>query len=66
MKIFYWSPFFSNIATIKAVLNSAESLLKYPKKNEYEINVINSMGEWNNYKKLTNNKVQFIVFIFFF
>ena len=28
MKIYYWSPFTSNVATIKAVINSAYSLKK--------------------------------------
>ena len=27
MKIYYWSPFFTNIATIKAVINSANSFI---------------------------------------
>ncbi len=36
MKTYYWSPFFTNIATVSAVINSAESLIKYSKdKNEY-------------------------------
>ena len=39
MKIYYWAPFFTNIATIKAVINSAKSLLKFSKKNRnYETN----------------------------
>ena len=59
MKVFYWSPFFSNIATIKAVLNSAESLIKYSKKDEYEVGIINSIGEWNPYKIISTNKIQF-------
>ena len=50
MKIFYWSPFFSNIATIKAVFNSARSLIKFQKNNKYDVSIINSIGEWNNYK----------------
>jgi glycosyltransferase involved in cell wall biosynthesis len=49
MKIFYWSPFSSNIATIHAVLNSAKSLKKYGK--IYEPTIINVNGEWDHYKK---------------
>ena len=32
MKIYYWSPFFTNIATIKAVIKSAEAITKFSKK----------------------------------
>ena len=30
-KIYYWSPFLTNVATIKAVLNSAFAINKYLK-----------------------------------
>jgi len=59
MKIFYWAPFFSNIATIKAVLNSAECLLKYKSDNNYEVGIINAIGEWNDYKKIATNSIKF-------
>ena len=60
MKIFYWSPFFSNIATVKAVTNSAESLTKYTKKeNNYDVNIINAIGEWDDYLKTCTNKINF-------
>ena len=58
MKIFYWSPFFSNIATIRAVFDSAKSLTKYRKDN-YDVSIINAIGEWNDYKKLSNDKIAF-------
>ena len=48
MKIYYWSPFTSNVATIKAVINSAYGLKKI---FQYDTSIINSFGEWNNYKK---------------
>ena len=48
MKIFYWSPFSSNIATIHAVLNSVKSLKKYGK--TYDPTIINVNGEWDRYK----------------
>ena len=28
-KIFYWSPYLTNVATIKAVINSIKSIKKY-------------------------------------
>ena len=34
MKIYYWSPFFTNIATIKAVIRSAEAFVKFSKENK--------------------------------
>ena len=46
MKLFYWSPFLSNIATVDAVTNSINSMKKYGKKNEYKPFIIDSSGEW--------------------
>ena len=48
MKIFYWSPFTSNVATIKAVINSAYGLKKI---YNHKTTLVNSVGEWNNLKK---------------
>ncbi|WP_440653639.1 glycosyltransferase [Candidatus Pelagibacter sp. HIMB1506] len=53
MKIYYWSPFTSYVATIKAVINSAYSLKKYFYHDTY---ILNSFGEWNNFKKEIKNK----------
>ena len=46
MKLFYWSPFLSNIATVDAVTNSINSLRKYDKNNKYKTFIIDSTGEW--------------------
>ncbi len=47
-KIFYWSPHINDqIATVKAVTNSAYSLSKYSKR--YKPYVINAFGEWNSF-----------------
>ena len=56
MKIFYWSPHTSHVATIRAVLNSAISLNKYGN-NQYDVSIINANGEWDNFK---SEKVNFI------
>ncbi len=49
-KIFYWGPFIDeNIATKKAILNSATVINKYSK--DYVSTIINSIGEWNEIKK---------------
>jgi glycosyltransferase involved in cell wall biosynthesis len=53
-KIFYWSPFIDQIATIKAVINSAYSLSKFSKnKVPYIIDVF---GEWLPYYQEINDK----------
>ena len=53
MKIYYWSPFTSNVAAIKAVINSAYGLKKI---FHYDTYIVNSFGEWNNYKKEIKSK----------
>ena len=47
--IYYWSPCLTNIATVKATINSAISLTKYS--NQYDVKIINVCGEWNKYKE---------------
>ena len=46
MKLFYWSPFLSNIATVDAVINSINSLNRYSEKNQYKTFLIDASGEW--------------------
>lgn len=60
MKIYYWCPYLTNIATIKSVLRSAKSILKYDKsKNRNEVSILNSSGEWDFKKKKSSNiKIQ--------
>ena len=52
--IYYWSPFLTKIATIKAVLSSAESLVKYS--NEFQPTIINAAGEFDEYIYKLNKK----------
>lgn len=56
MKVFYWSPHTNNVATIKAVLNSAISLTKYGN-SKYDVSIINVNGEWNNFQ---SKQIKFI------
>jgi glycosyltransferase involved in cell wall biosynthesis len=49
MKIYYWSPHTSYVATIKAVINSALSLAKYGNKN-YQVAIIDANGEWQQFE----------------
>ena len=60
MKIFYWSPFFTNIATIKAVIRSAESLVKFTKEKRYNVSLIDAIGEWDQYNEIINKKINII------
>lgn len=48
MKIFYWCPFLTNIATINSVLRSARSLVDSKNLNSNnKISILNSCGEWD-------------------
>ena len=60
MKIFYWSPFFSKIATIQAVIKSAESLVQYEREKKYNVSLINAIGEWEEYKQYIDKKINII------
>ena len=56
-KIFYWSPYLSNVATIRNVINSALSLKKY-NYDSYDVSLLDTMGEWKLYKEeIIQNKV---------
>ena len=57
--IYYWSPHInSNVATVKAVLNSLSGLKKYSK--NYDVSLINVFGEWSYYKNQNRNDINFI------
>ena len=55
MNLYYWSPFLSEVATVKAVLNSAHSLSKYSRGN-FKPYIINSVGEWTSFKDEIKDK----------
>ena len=60
-KIYYWSPSLVNIATNKAVVNSACCLRKYNK--SFETSIVNFFGEFKHYyDQLKFNKVDLINF----
>lgn len=54
INVYYWCPFIGNVATIKAVVNSAYSLAKYDKK--LLPTIINSCGEWDTFASNLNEK----------
>lgn len=55
MKVYYWSPFISKVATITAVLNSVIAIKKFSK-NSIEPVIINVAGEWNNFEDETKKE----------
>ena len=58
MKIYYWSPFTSKVATIKAVINSAYSVKKL---FNYDTFIIDSFGEWKIYnQEIRDKKIRLI------
>ena len=58
--IFYWSPHFSNVATINNVINSAYSLKKYDD-NSFDVKIIDAIGEWKKFKdKLSQKKIDYL------
>ena len=62
MNIYYWCPFLSPVATVRAVINSVISIKKYSK-NKISPHIINSVGEWNDIQeKLKKDNISFINF----
>ena len=58
MKIFYWSPFLSDIATIDSVVNSIKSIKKFDRNKKISPYIIDATGEWKEKsKKLENLEV---------
>ena len=51
MKIYYWSPFISYVATTSSVINSLISIKKFSKK-KIDCKVIDVFCEWNHYQDI--------------
>ena len=47
-KILYWAPFTVKVATVKAVINSVESVNKYFS-NQFKASIIDAVDEWHDY-----------------
>jgi len=60
MKIYYWCPYLTNIATIGSVIRSIKSILKYDNSKKIkEVSILNASGEWDFLKKNSPNlKIQ--------
>ena len=60
MKVFYWSPFTSEVATTFAVINSIKSIHSFSEK-KINCKVIDVFKEWLPYKKiLDRNNIEMI------
>ena len=60
MKVYYWSPFISHVATVTAVINSIISLKKFST-DSVDYRVINVFKEWSPYESLLKkNKIESI------
>ena len=53
--VYYWSPFISKVATIKAVYNSVNSINKYSN-DKLSPKIIDVYGEWESYKYFNQKK----------
>ena len=54
--IYIWCPFTSKIGTIKNVINSSTSLIKFTKSKIFNVNIVNVFGEWDDYFNELNLK----------
>jgi glycosyltransferase involved in cell wall biosynthesis len=60
MKVYYWSPFISHVATVTSVINSVKAINKFSKKN-IEVSIINVFKEWSPYKDIIiKNKIKIL------
>ena len=55
--ICYWSPFIDNVATVKAVINSALSVNNYSNQ-KFESLIIDVYGEWKNHFRNDSNNLK--------
>ena len=60
-KIFYWSPFTAKVATVKSVINSAESINRFFKKDQLKTTIIDAVHEWKDYEEeIKEKKIELI------
>ena len=59
-KILYWAPFTSKVATVKSVVNSAESVNRYLNNNFKSI-IVDAVNEWQDYyPELKEKKIEIV------
>ncbi len=60
-KVFYWSPFTSKVATVKSVLNSAESINRSLKNDNFKAYIIDAVHEWKGFEEeIRDKKIELI------
>ncbi len=60
-KIFYWSPFTSKVATVKAVINSVEAINSSYKNDNFKASIIDAVHEWKDFEdQIKEKKIQLI------
>jgi glycosyltransferase involved in cell wall biosynthesis len=60
MKLYYWSPFISPVATVFSVINSIKSIKKFSKE-QVDCRIINVFKEWDHYDSaIKKNEIQVI------
>ena len=62
-RIFYWSPFTAKVATVKSVLNSAESINLSQKNKNYKVSIIDAVHEWKDYENQIKKKNIEIIYL---
>ena len=60
-KIFFWAPMLGNVGTIKATINSIESILD---ETDYKVYVLNVFGEFSFYENNNINLKKLNIFRF--
>ena len=66
MNILIWSPFIQKVGTTSNVQNLINSFIKFSKKDNFKIDLINVFGEWDNYefRDIRVNKIKLLNFKF--
>ena len=60
-KIFYWSPFNSKVATVKSVINSAESMNRFFINKRFKTSIIDAVHEWRDFEtEIKEKKIELI------
>ena len=62
-KVFYWSPFTSKVATVKAVINSADSLNKFFKNKKFKTFILDAVNEWVDFEEEIKKKDIEIIYL---
>lgn len=62
-KIFYWSPFTGKVATVKSVINSAESVNRFFKDKKFKPYILDAVNEWVDFEDEIKKKEIEIIYL---